>query len=226
MRFNGFDNVHEEEERYAGIIAGSLRKTQWSVVHGPLTNISAFGGGQYVSVDPYVTFLTDVDADLILPATCRVSNVQVIDPSFSVAAAITFDAADVFAAMTGVVCKPNLAKESIIQQIEQLPESADYYDSDENPPDRETKEDAKNLIRSISPSGLLAGGDVYAYYGDVNVTWETQRKKLKLIVPSHDRQARASLYHGQMEGGRVTTSDTEHNVTADRLRTWLDWFAG
>jgi hypothetical protein len=236
MRFTGFDDVRDEENRYAGVIARSLRTgvAPWNVANDPVTDVSTFGNGVYIVgyVDPNDEALNSgLVNDLILTrGRCPfslASNVQAINVgAYATTAGAMFDFDEVFAATVGEVCKPNLAKESLVQQIENLSESAEYYESDENPPDLQTKEDAKRLVRSVAPSGLLAGGDVYAYYGDVNITWETQRKKLKLIVPSHQKNLQPSLYHGQMEDGRVTGSDTERNVTADRLRTWLDWFAG
>ena len=139
-------------------------------------------------------------------------------------AALSVD--EVFSVPVGGLSKPNPTKENIIKQIQNIPANPDFYDADELPPDQGTKEDAKRLILGVSPSGLLAGADVYGYYGEVNVSWETQRKKLKLIISPHDSHREPSLYHGQMQEGRVKESEIESNVDSKILRTWLDWLQG
>ena len=125
-----------------------------------------------------------------------------------------------------VLSKPNPTKENLIKQIQNIPEDPDFYDAEERPPDSPTKDIAKKIILGVSPSGLLAGADVYGYYGAVNICWETQRKKLKLIIPPNDSQSQPSLYHGQMQDGGVKESDIEPAVDSKVLRQWLDWLQG
>jgi len=141
-------------------------------------------------------------------------------------ALVTSQAVDELFATIGVSSKANPTKENLIKQIQNIPTNPDFYDADEQPPDEATKGDAKQIILGVIPSGLLAGADVYGYYREVNISWETQRRKLKLIVPPRETDRQPFLYHGQMQNGIVTKSNTEQNVTARTLRTWLDWLQG
>jgi len=122
--------------------------------------------------------------------------------------------------------KPNPAKESLIKQIENIPSHRDFYDADETPPDQGTRNDARKIILGVSPSGVLAGADVYGYYGGVNICWETPRRKIKLVIPPHASGGQPTLYHGQMQDGSVMESDIEPNADSKLLRTWLDWLQG
>jgi hypothetical protein len=116
-----------------------------------------------------------------------------------------------------------VAKEVLIKQIENIPTRPEFYDEDECPPDSKTREDAKNIILEITPSGLLAGADVYGYYGGVSIAWETQRRKVKLTIPPHQSQKRPTIYHGTMREGSVIDSRVEPDVDAAVLWTWLSW---
>lgn len=142
------------------------------------------------------------------------------------ALAVSLFVDEVFGVPGGGLSKPNPTKENLIKQIQNIPNNADFYDAEELPPDQPTKDIAKQIILGVSPSGLLAGADVYGYYGEVNVSWETQRKKLKLVIPPHNSHRQPSLYRGQMREGRVKESDIEPNVDSKILRQWLDWLQG
>jgi hypothetical protein len=151
---------------------------------------------------------------------CTVSTVKMtFEPAFAISQSVD----EIFAATAGELSKPNPTKENLIKQIQNIPSNPDFYEEDEQPPDQSTKDDAKRFILGVSPSGLLAGADVYGYYGEVNICWETRRKKLKLVIPPHNSHRQPTLYNGQMQGGRVIESDIESNVDSKILRRWLDW---
>jgi hypothetical protein len=230
MKFNGFDHIQEDERNKDAIIALSLAKCNppWNLIEEPTTIISGSGGVFELCPGCVLEGTTETSGftygGFFVQGTLEAAEVPT-SGVYIVADVLSTEISEVFTATVGRVSRPNLVKVTLLQQIESLPETADYYEADENPPNRQTKEDAKRLILNVSPSGVLAGADVYAYYGDINISWEIQRKKIKLTIPAHGSNRPLSLYHGQMQGGRVTESDTEKNVTADRLRKWLDWFA-
>lgn len=151
-------------------------------------------------------------------------NVSLVTYILGTTALAVSSAEELFAAADFV--KPNPAKESLIKQIENIPSHQDFYDEEENAPDQVTRNDARKIILGVSPSGVLAGADVYGYYGGVNICWETQRRKLKLVIPPHASGSQPTLYHGQMQDGSVRESDIEPNVDSRILRTWLDWLQG
>jgi hypothetical protein len=140
---------------------------------------------------------------------------------------VTFASFDTsIASISGHVKNPNLVKENIIKRIDGLSEDQDLYEDGELPPSAFTKEDARNIILGLYPSGSLAGADVYPYFGSIHINWETSSKKVKLIVPPHDTNRHPSIYHGQMHKGKVTKSDIESDATSQLLRRWLEWLLG
>ncbi len=130
------------------------------------------------------------------------------------------------ASISGQVRNPNPVKENIVKKIDGLTDNPDLYEDGEQPPSPATKTDARNLIIGLHPSGVLAGADVYPYFGAIHINWETARKKVKLIVPPHGSGLHPSIYHGQMQGGKVTKSNMEGHVTSESLRLWLEWLPG
>jgi hypothetical protein len=118
---------------------------------------------------------------------------------------------------------PNPVKEALLRRIDAVSDDPELYEDGEPVPDPATKNIAKEMIRSIYPSGYLVGADVYAYYGAIHISWQTARKKVKLIVPASRRNVRPSIYHGQMQHGKVTKSATEADATSALLLRWLQW---
>jgi hypothetical protein len=128
--------------------------------------------------------------------------------------------------VSGQVKTPNPVKENIVKKIDGLSDNPDYYEDGEAPPNAGTKDDARNLILGLYPSGFLAGADVYPYFGAIHISWATSRKKVKLIIPPRDSNQHPSIYHGQMQNGRVVSSGIEPNATVKVLLRWLEWLPG
>lgn len=120
----------------------------------------------------------------------------------------------------------NPAKTGLIEQIDNISEDPEMYEEGEPVPEATTKSDARQLILAMYPSGLLVGATVYAYYGSVNINWQTESKKVKAIIPPHGSGQAPQVYHGIMDRGRVIHSDIERNADAGKLRIWLQWLHG
>jgi hypothetical protein len=137
-----------------------------------------------------------------------------------------YDACIDFSTGVQLVYQPISASESVRNEIDKIPDSAEFYEDGEPAPDAATKDTAKNLLQLVTPPSLLAGADVYAYYGEVNVVWESARKKIKLIVPPHTSGKPVTLYEAVMENGKVEKHKLDENVTVELLQQSLFWIHG
>lgn len=116
--------------------------------------------------------------------------------------------------------------ERLLQRIDAISNLGSYYETDEVPPDGLTRTDAKQIVSQIFPSNLLEGADVYGYYGEVNIVWERNGRKIKLIVPPHSENRSPSIYHGMMGNGRASESALEADASVDTLQSWLERLRG
>jgi hypothetical protein len=122
--------------------------------------------------------------------------------------------------------RPNVIRETLIKQIDRLSDDPNSYEDGERPPDNATKDGAKQIIRDIYPTTLLSGADVYAYYGEINISWESQQRKVKLIIPPRDTHQPVVIYHGRIDRGRVVESVLEPAATPRIVAAWLTWLQG
>ena len=131
-----------------------------------------------------------------------------------------------FTEFTATPPKTNILRETLIKQIDSLSDDPDAYEDGERAPDNATRDSAKQIIREVYPAHLLSGADVYAFYGEISVSWESQQRKVKLIVPPLNAGRPTAIYHGRMNQGKVVESALEPAATPKRLAAWLIWLQG
>jgi hypothetical protein len=112
--------------------------------------------------------------------------------------------------------------DAVLDRIDRISAAASDYDEDETPPDPRTKTIARQLILNV-PGHLLAGADVFPYFGEVDITWQSGDKRVKLIVPPASTGASPSVYQGQMQQGRVGQPMLKQNATPRDLISSLLW---
>src|SRR5580700_2444599 len=91
--------------------------------------------------------------------------------------------------------KTNVIRGTLIKQIDRLSDDPSAYEEGERAPDDATRNSAKQIVRETYPTSLLSGADVYAFYGEINLSWGARQRKVKLIVPPQDTHQPAVIYH-------------------------------
>jgi hypothetical protein len=111
------------------------------------------------------------------------------------------------------------AHRALLAQIEAL---ARPEEDDEPAPSESTIERAKmflNEARSILERAQLPAPDVYSFDGSIRMVWQTNDRKVKLVIPSEDL-APVYIYHSC-----TSSYDVQESPDQDSLIFWLEWLS-